>query len=267
MWLLDLGNTRLKLACADASAGARGIGPVTALAHEDADFDAQLQRALGHAAPGVAGSAASSVAWLASSVAWLASVAPENVRRRVEAALAAQGLVVKRAATRPECAGLRIAYADPSRLGVDRFLALLAARARGGDQLVVSFGSALTVDLLDAHGRHHGGLIGIAAGHARRALVERFPALARGEGRSDLAFAADTPDAVAAGTHRQALGFVLAAWDDACTALGRPPALLLGGGDAPDFADALARRLATDVAMSDALVLEGLRVYAGSAAD
>ena len=260
MWLLDLGNTRLKLARADASAGARGIGPVTALAHEDADFDVQLQRALGHAAPGAVGSAASSEAWLA-------SVAPDSVRLRVEAALQAKGLAVKRAATRPECAGLRIAYADPSRLGVDRFLALLAARARGGDQLVVSFGSALTVDLLDARGHHHGGLIGIAAGHARRALVERFPALDRGEGRADLAFAADTPDAVAAGTHRQALGFVLAAWDDACAALGRPPALLLGGGDAPDVADALARRLAAEVAVSDALVIEGLRVYAGSAAD
>ncbi|MGL6291630.1 MAG: type III pantothenate kinase [Silanimonas sp.] len=256
MWLLDLGNTRLKLACAEASAAARGIGPVTALVHEDTDFEARLLRVLAQAAPGAAGS-----------VAWLASVAPEGVRRRVEAALGACGLTLKRVVTRPECAGLRIAYADPSRLGVDRFLALLAARARGGDQLVVSFGSALTVDLLDARGRHHGGLIGIAAGHARRALAERFPALDRGEGDATVAFAADTPDAVAAGTHRQALGLVLAAWDDACAALGRPPALLLGGGDAPDFADALARRLNAEVAMSDALVLEGLRVYAGSAAD
>jgi type III pantothenate kinase len=252
VWLLDLGNTRLKLARVDA-ADAHAIGAVVALAHDDAGFDARLRQAM----RGVADADAAE--------AWLASVAPAGVRMRVEAALEAAGLVVRRASTRAECAGVRIAYADPARLGVDRFLGLLAARARGGDQLVVSFGSAITVDLLDARGRHHGGLIGIAEPHARGALVERFPALDRGDGEPSTAFAADTPDAVAAGAHRQALGLVLAAWDDACAALGRPPALLLGGGDAPAYADALSRRLRADAAVTDALVLEGLRVYAGAA--
>jgi type III pantothenate kinase len=249
VWLLDLGNTRLKL----ARSRAEGMELVTALAHDDVGFDAQLLQAMACASDGEP------------AVAWLASVAPAGVRLRVEAALEAAGLAVQRASTKAECAGVRIAYADPARLGVDRFLGLLAARARGGDQLVVSFGSAITVDLLDSHGRHHGGLIGIAESQARQALVERFPALDRGEGEPSMAFAIDTPDAVAAGTHRQALGLVLAAWDDACAALGRPPALLLGGGDAPAYADALSRRLAAEVVRSDALVIEGLRVYADAA--
>lgn len=244
MWLLDLGNTRLKLARATSG----GLGPVVALAHAEADFADRLRQALaGEASDGPA---------------WLANVAADEVRLRVEAMLAQHGLRIERVRTRPECAGVRIAYADAARLGVDRFLALLAARARGGDQLVVSFGSAVTVDLLDAHGRHHGGLIGIAAGHARDALRERFPALDRGQGDAAPAFASDTPDAVAAGVHRQALGLVMASWDDACAALGRPPRLLLGGGDAPAFAAELARRLAADVHTSDALVLEGLMHYA-----
>jgi type III pantothenate kinase len=159
VWLLDLGNTRLKLARADAS----GLGPVTALAHGDAGFDDALRDVLGQGAPGEA--------------AWLASVAPEALRLRVEAALEASGQRPRRAATRAECAGVRIAYADPGRLGVDRFLALLAARDLGGDQLVVSFGSAITVDLLDARGIHHGGLIGrisadIGFGELKKALGE-----------------------------------------------------------------------------------------------
>lgn len=249
MWLLDLGNTRLKFARADAS----GLGPVGALAHGEAGFDAALQDALAPTLPGEA--------------AWLASVAPEAIRERVEAAFDARGLRPQRVVTRAECAGVRIAYADPSRLGVDRFLGLLAARARGGDQLVVSYGSAITVDLLDAHGRHHGGLIGIAPGHAQQALAERFPALDRGHVIAAPAFGTDTPEAVAAGARAQALGLVLAAWDDACVALGRPPALLIGGGDAAAFAHALARRLSTEVVHREAMVIDGLRVYAEAVPD
>lgn len=250
MWLLDLGNTRLKLARVDGD----GLGPVTALAHGEAGSEAALATALAAAVPG--------------ETAWLACVAPEPLRLRVEGLLVAHGLRPRRAATRPECAGVRIAYADPSRLGVDRFLALLAARARGGDQLVVSFGSAITVDLLDARGVHHGGLIGIAPEHARQALVERFPALDRGGATVDAPiFGVDTPEAVAAGVHGQALGLVLAAWGDACVRLGHPPALMVGGGDAPAFADALARRLPAELALREAMVLDGLRVYAEALGD
>src|SRR3546814_7641358 len=44
--------------------------------------------------------------------------------------------------------GVRIAYAQPQRLGVDRFLALLAAHARSRQAtLVVGVGTALTIDL------------------------------------------------------------------------------------------------------------------------
>ncbi len=250
MWLLDLGNTRLKLARADGS----GLGPVTALAHGDAGFDDALGAMLANGAPDEA--------------AWLASVAPEALRLRVEAALEAGGHRPRRAATRAECAGVRIAYADPARLGVDRFLALLAARDLGGDQLVVSFGSAITVDLLDARGTHHGGLIGIAPTHARQALAERFPALDRGgTSAATPTFGADTPEALAAGVQRQALGLVIAAWDDACARLGHPPALLVGGGDAPAFVDALASRLPAELVHREAMVLDGLRVYAEAVRD
>ena len=230
MWLLDLGNTRLKLA------------------HADADFDTRLALALASASSG--------------DVAWLASVAAEPVRQRVEAALDARGLRIHRARTRAECAGLRIAYADPARLGVDRFLAMLAARRRGGDWLLASFGSALTVDLLDADGRHRGGLIGIAPAHQKDALRARFPALDRGAGDATVRWADDTPDAVEAGARRQALGLLLAAFDDARAELGRTPRVLVGGGDAAGFADELARRLGVEVEANEALVLEGLAVYA-----
>ena len=78
---------------------------------------------------------------------------------------------------------------------------------------------------------------------------------------SGLRWARDTPDAVEAGARRQALGFLMAAFDDARRELGRAPQVLLGGGDADAFADELGRRLGVGVAASDALVLEGLAAY------
>lgn len=60
-----------------------------------------------------------------------------------------------------DLAGVRTKYADPQQLGVDRWLAALGgyhlANRRG--VCVIDAGTALTVDLVDANGTHHGGLI------------------------------------------------------------------------------------------------------------
>jgi type III pantothenate kinase len=56
--------------------------------------------------------------------------------------------------------GVTNAYADPGQLGVDRFAALVAARARHrGDCLIVMAGTATTIDRLDADGLFRGGMI------------------------------------------------------------------------------------------------------------
>ena len=154
MWLLDFGNTRLKLSRADAA----GLGPVLALPHAGPELEKHLRTALASDSAPV----------------WWSSVAADALSARVAGVLAEHGRWVERVETRREALGLRIAYADPARLGVDRFLALLAARGEGGAHLLVSFGSAITVDLLDAGGQHRGGMIGIAPGHARQALAQQL---------------------------------------------------------------------------------------------
>ncbi|WP_295451148.1 type III pantothenate kinase, partial [uncultured Thiodictyon sp.] len=59
---------------------------------------------------------------------------------------------------RQGCLGLRVAYAEPARLGVDRWLALLGAQ--GCDAaLIVDAGTAVTFDVLAPAGLHLGGLI------------------------------------------------------------------------------------------------------------
>jgi type III pantothenate kinase len=68
---------------------------------------------------------------------------------------------------------LTLSYDDPSKLGVDRFLAMLVALGRfpNSPLLVIDAGSAVTFDVIDAKGVHQGGLIMPGL----RALRESFP--------------------------------------------------------------------------------------------
>jgi len=70
------------------------------------------------------------------------------------------GLPLEAAQSSASCAGVTNSYADPTRMGVDRWLAMLAGyhRAAGGC-CVVDCGSAITIDYVAADGRHLGGFI------------------------------------------------------------------------------------------------------------
>ncbi|HZH42777.1 MAG TPA: type III pantothenate kinase, partial [Lysobacter sp.] len=138
-WLFDLGNTRLKAAPLRADGR---LGPVLALPWQDG-----IEAGLSEHLPA------------RFEAAYVASVAGEPVRLALLDALTRRARRISLARTQAAALGVRVAYAQPQRLGVDRFLALAAARARGGDALVCGVGTALTLDLLDADGRHHGGCI------------------------------------------------------------------------------------------------------------
>ena len=136
-FLFDLGNTRLKF----AELGADGQpGETTAVAH-DGDVD--------HG-------------WLddlpRGDVACVASVGPAPRQLALLDALATRFTRLHVVRTQETLGRLRIAYPNPQHLGVDRFLAMLAA-LEAGPVLVVGVGTALTCDLLDGDGQHRGGRI------------------------------------------------------------------------------------------------------------
>src|SRR5690606_17161180 len=96
------------------------------------------------------------------SSALFASVGPPVLAARIDAALAARGMVVERCSVDPHRADLRVCYPQPHQFGVDRWLGLIGARRQAGAGhalLVASCGTAITVDLLDADGTHLGGVI------------------------------------------------------------------------------------------------------------
>lgn len=232
-WLFDLGNSRLK--CAPLHDGS--IGDVVAIDHDGDSFAAGWEQLL----PAHCDSAG------------IASVAASALTVQLLDTLARRCNRISIARTQAAFDGVRIAYAQPERLGVDRFLALLAARTRSREAtLVVGVGTALTIDLLDPHGRHHGGRIAPSPALMRAALNARAPQLPSAGGRWR-EFADDTADALASGCEGAALGLVAGSLAAAARLLGVQPRLLLHGGGA----DALLPRL--DIAVhAPTLVLEGL---------
>jgi type III pantothenate kinase len=193
--------------------------------------------------------------------AWIASVASPARTAAVRSALVRRGAQVTSAITRNDCAGVRIAYADPSRLGVDRFLALIAAHARAPDAwLIVSVGSALTIDLLGADGVHRGGLIAPSPTLMRESLAQLAPQL-RVDGGKVMDFASDTADALASGAIGSARALIAHSLRTARRRLDATPTLLITGGGA----DALCEGWRVRAERAPDLVLRGLRVYARAA--
>lgn len=227
-WLFDLGNTRVKFAPLRADGG---IGTSVAVAHGDDD------------------------GWLAGlpegDVACIASVAPDARSAALLDGLAARFTRLHRVRTEPALGPLRIAYATPAHLGVDRFLALLG-HAGHGAALLVGVGTALTVDLVDADGMHRGGRIAPSPQLMRQALHARARQLPTAGGEY-AEFADDTPHALASGCEGAALGLVARSLEAARTLQGRVPALVLHGGGAA----ALRARLPAHVFQPD-IVLRGL---------
>lgn len=240
-WLIDLGNTRLKVA--RVQEGGRP-GDSIALAHADALET--LSSLVGTADEG--------------DTVWLASVASLSVTEALMQRLSASGFRVERARTQARSGRLHIAYPEPARLGVDRFLAMLAACARtDGPWLIVSVGSALTIDALASDGRHLGGLIAPTPLHIREAMAERFPVMNLPAGQA-MDFATDTADAVASGARAAALGAVERSLRVATAHFGAVPTLLVSGGGADVLAD-LDHSARVDC---PTLVLEGLALYAAA---
>ena len=227
-WLFDLGNTRLKCAPLHADGS---IGETLAIAHDDGTD------------------------WLdvlpSGAVACIASVASDGRRAALFDALCTRFIRLHRVRSERALGPLRIAYEDPAHLGVDRFLAMLG-QCGEGPALVVGVGTALTIDLLDAEGHHHGGRIAPSPRLMREALHARAAQLPV-EGGRYVEFADDTDHALASGCEGAALALIERSLHAAESTLGVSPALCLHGGGG----EALRDRLPAHRWLPDA-VLRGL---------
>jgi type III pantothenate kinase len=104
---------------------------------------------------------------------WISSVASPQAEEKLSSALVDKwGIQPWFARTASQSNGLVNSYADPARMGVDRWLAMLAAREKVTGRLcVVDAGSALTIDIVAAEGQHEGGYIIPGPALMERALL------------------------------------------------------------------------------------------------
>ena len=119
------------------------------------------------------------------------------------------------AKTSRSACGVSNGYAQPRRMGVDRWVALIGAWAELGKAcVVVDAGTAVTIDALDDDGQHLGGQILPGVGLMARALAAdtsdipatRSPKPGRFAGLD--MFAKNTADAVASGAENAVTGAV-----------------------------------------------------------
>lgn len=248
MLLIDLGNSSLKAAMLQQG----GLGAIERLAYAGADLvDVAESLAAHRTAPAAVG---------------LASVLPAVLTDMFRKTLARRwACPIRLVRTQSEAHGVRIAYADANRLGVDRWLALIAAhREHQGDVVIADLGSALTVDVLRADGEHLGGAIapGFAAMFAGLSASTRFPAPTLPDPDHD-DLGRDTGEGVSAGLLFAQIGAIREVVRLARERHGLRPRLLLTGGDAARVARRLAEALdGIEIERVDDLVLRGLAIAA-----
>jgi type III pantothenate kinase len=155
-------------------------------------------------------------------------------------------------------AGVRAGYQYPEKLGVDRWLAIIAAyHLERRATCVVSIGTAMTVDGVDASGQHLGGIIvpgpDLMLSSLYRGTSEIAVRARDGNEGSEL-FADNTQAAVHQGITHTLAAIVERASYDMQSRLGEMPALLVTGGASGRITGALRvpYRLVPD------LVLRGL---------
>jgi len=239
--LIDLGNSRCKLAVGDGKA----LSAVAGFGHADL---AAVEVYLADNAVG-------------NMPAYLSSVASAEVTARVAG-------LVERVTGRPPVQQravdpvplVRNGYHKPEQLGVDRLVAMVAARDRlEGPLCVVDAGTAVTIDFVAADGQHLGGFILPGERLARdcllaRTAIPREPAI-----EGDARVGRDTATAVALGA-QQAVASIVHYFTEGPGQLfpGQRTGVVVGGGGA----EALRPLLRRDCITLPDLVLHGLAVIA-----
>lgn len=245
--LIDVGNTRIKWA---RLVGGR-ITRSHAAAHGGWSREQYARRLIGRSAPNRI---------------LVCSVAGGTVARRLIAAAKHAGAPAPefmRSARRG--GGVTTSYLEPWRLGVNRFAGVIGAHFYSGGRpcCVINVGTAITIDLVDAKGRHRGGAIVPGPDLMVQSLLSGTKGIRRrakgGATGVHSLFARTTRVAIRQGAVYAAAAVIERSIEESARVLGsRPLVVVTGGGFVA--VRALVREGGVFVA---GLVLLGLAVWGG----
>jgi len=146
MLAVDVGNSRLKWAdISEAGVQSHGV-----FSYDGSDFESRLDE--------------SELVSLLSDVS-ISCVASTDIKSRLVKWLKQNGCTqISFAETKLEQCGVVNSYATPEKMGVDRWLAMIAARSlynadTRSSICVIDCGTAITIDVIEVNGNHMGGLI------------------------------------------------------------------------------------------------------------
>ena len=169
----------------------------------------------------------------------IASVAGPRVRAALSAAARRARVKARFVRVPREAGGVKVGYPEPWRLGVDRFVAAVGAHQlfQGTAVCVVGVGTAMTIDLIDAGGRHRGGVIIPAPELMVGTLLENTHGIRRrahggSKARAGL-FGRSTRVGVIQGARYAAAALIDRAVLEAEALLERRPLVVMTGGEAP----------------------------------
>lgn len=186
----------------------------------------------------------------------VSNVAGAPAAQQVRAACVQWHCPIEFISARAEQCGVRNGYEQPSRLGCDRWAALIGAWHHARTTcLVVSCGTATTVDALSATGEFLGGLILPGVDMMRRSLAAGTAQLTETAGNWRK-FPRTTADAMCSGAIQATVGAIRLQYE-ALAERGAARCLLSGGA-----AGSVQPHLDLPVERLDNLVLHGLQIIA-----
>lgn len=236
--LLDIGNTNLKWAWLLDDV----LGEVNSITHKGQNIEELVSREWsGVVAPGLV---------------YVSSVVGQSLEKCLSDWIERHwSLVPKYIRSTAQACGVTNSYLEPERLGVDRWLAMIAQHCKTpGLTCVVDCGSAVTIDVVGLDGEHLGGLILPGIGLMRQALLDLTSIEFDGVDCSYGFLATDTETAIAAGGVNAIAALVERVVDDVATKNGQTVELVLTGGDA----DIIQQALSTPSSIEKDLVMQGL---------
>lgn len=161
-----------------------------------------------------------------------------------------------------ETLGVTNIYAEPARLGVDRWLGVVEAHARFGASIIIDSGSALTLDAVTAEGRHLGGYIVPGLNMMWHALIGGTAEVRMAPPAwQQIECGENTDTAVCNGILRMTLAFITDAVVALETELADTCTTIMTGGDAPWLLPLLDKK----ILHLPELVLDGLERVAKTA--
>jgi type III pantothenate kinase len=157
--------------------------------------------------------------------------------------------------------GMKIRYENPHEVGADRIVNAVAAKERlGAPVMVLDFGTATTLDVVESNGEYLGGVISPGVEISAEALFERAARLSRVDiRRPERSIGRNTEESIRSGLFFGYAALVKGIVSRARDELGFPAPVIATGGLAPVFE----RELDFLNEIVPGLTLEGLRIIWG----